>query len=65
MPIGKPILTDENDLDKIFVFVYAEVECPDDMLLRVPILPYINPVTREVNCIRGGGNLVVGILLKN
>jgi len=39
MPGGKPRISTEKDLDKIFGFVEAKVKAPTQEELRVPILP--------------------------
>jgi hypothetical protein len=38
MPIGDPVLSLETDLNKIFGFVYAEITCPDELNLKVPVI---------------------------
>jgi DNA polymerase type B, organellar and viral len=53
MPVGNPVFTTEKDLDKIFGFVYAKITCPNEEELRVPLIRYKDPHTREVTTPRG------------
>jgi len=39
MPGGKPRISSEKDIDKIFGFIEAKVMAPSEEELRVPILP--------------------------
>jgi len=53
MPIGDPVLSLETNLDKIFGFVFGEIYCPDESILRVPFIQHKNPITRNTYCPRG------------
>jgi len=53
MPIGDPVLSLENNLDNIFGFVYGEIICPDEQILRVPFIQYKNPTWKLNTCPRG------------
>ena len=53
MPVGDPILSLENNLDKIFGFVYGEITAPDEDYLKVPFIQLRDPKTRDVSCPRG------------
>jgi len=53
MPLGDPILSLENNLDKIFGFVYGEITCPDENNLQVPFIQYRNPLWKLNACPRG------------
>jgi len=45
MPVGDPNLSLEKDLNKIFGFIYGEITCPEEDVLRVPFVQYRTPVT--------------------
>ena len=53
MPLGDPILSLENNLNKIFGFVYGEITCPDENNLQVPFIQYRNPLWKLNACPRG------------
>lgn len=53
MPIGDPILSFEKDLNKIFGFVYGEITCPSEEILKVPFIQYKDPIKQENYCPRG------------
>jgi len=53
MPVGEPVLSLENDLDKIFGFVYGEIFCPDENTLQVPFIQYKDPLWKFNQCPRG------------
>lgn len=53
MPVGDPVLSLETDLDKIFGFVYGEITCPNEQILKVPFIQYKDPVSRLTICPRG------------
>ncbi len=50
MPVGDPNLSLEKDLNKIFGFIYGEITCPEEDVLRVPFVQYRTPVTDWVSC---------------
>lgn len=50
MPIGDPVLSLETDLNKIFGFVYGEISCPDENILRVPFIQGKDPFGRLKSC---------------
>jgi len=53
MPVGEPVLSLENDLNKIFGFVYGEIISPDESILQVPFIQYKDPIWKLNNCPRG------------
>ena len=53
MPVGDPVLSLENNLDKIFGFVYGEISCPNESSLQNPFIQYRDPLTNIVTCPRG------------
>jgi len=53
MPIGNPVLSLETNLDKIFGFVYGEIYCPSENVLKFPFIQYKDPITQNVSCPRG------------
>lgn len=40
MPVGNPLLSLETDINKIFGFIYGEITCPDETILKVPFIQY-------------------------
>jgi len=53
MPVGNPVLSLEKNLDNIFGFVYGEIICPDESILKVPYIQYKDPETNLNSCPRG------------
>lgn len=53
MPIGNPVLSLENNLEKIFGFVYGEITAPDESVLRVPFIQFKDPLNKMNTCPRG------------
>ena len=53
MPLGDPVLSSETDLNKIFGFVFAEIYCPSENVLRVPFIQYRDPLGKMNECPRG------------
>jgi len=53
MPVGDPTLSLETNLDNIFGFVYGEITCPNEQVLRVPFIQYRDPYKNIVSCPRG------------
>jgi hypothetical protein len=52
MPIGNPVLSLETDLEKIFGFIYGEITCPNENLLKVPFIQCKDPNTNLKVCSR-------------
>jgi len=53
MPVGDPVFSLETDIDKIFGFVYGEISCPDENILKVPFIQDKDPDTNLNVCPRG------------
>lgn len=53
MPVGDPVFSLETELNKIFGFVYGEISCPDENILKVPFIQDKDPDTNLNVCPRG------------
>ena len=53
MPIGDPVLSLEKDLNKIFGFVYGEITCPSETILKIPFIQVRDTIFSYVRCPRG------------
>ena len=53
MPLGDPVFSLESNLDNIFGFIYGEIYCPDENILKVPFIQYKDPFNKMSSCPRG------------